>query len=72
MKNQWNLNKKSYIFSFKNMLENVELKIAAILSRPQYVNNIQQQCIRIAHTNICPEVYKHGHMLFCCDHVVRS
>ena len=35
---QWNVNQNSYIFIQKNVFENVVWKMAAILSRPQYVN----------------------------------
>ena len=39
---QWNLKQNSYIFIQENAFENVVWKMAAILSRPQYVNSILQ------------------------------
>ena len=36
-KNQWNLNRNSYIFIHENAFQDLVLKMAAIMSRPQYV-----------------------------------
>ena len=39
---QWKLNRNSYIFIHENAFENVGCEMAAILSRPRYVNlNLQ-------------------------------
>ena len=37
---QWNLNRNSYIFIQENAFENVVWKMAAILSRSQFVNHV--------------------------------
>ena len=37
---QWNVNRNSYIFIQENPFENIVWKLAAILSRPQCVNEI--------------------------------
>ena len=38
---QWNVNRNAYIFIQENAPENVVWKMAAILSRPQYVNMVK-------------------------------
>ena len=39
---QWNTERNSYIFIQENSFDNVVYKIAAILSRPQYVKKLYQ------------------------------
>ena len=38
---QWNVNQNSYICIQENVFENVVCEMAAILSRPQYVNSLR-------------------------------
>ena len=40
-KHQWDFNRNSYIFIQENAFENVVWKMAAILSRPQWVNGLR-------------------------------
>ena len=44
-KNQWNLNRNSNIFIQENAFEYIVWKMAAILSRPQYVNPLYAELI---------------------------
>ena len=46
---QWNLNRNWYIFIQENLFENDVWKMAAILSRPQYVNTLRsvKACISV-------------------------
>ena len=45
---QWNFNRNSNIFIQENVFESVVCEMAAMLSRPQCVKAISQNCLHVA------------------------